>query len=685
MSPDHVPTTRPDRPPATNRALTRADTQGAPMTSSRTVEPAARTDATGTTGTTGGTDRTRRGALPVDPARGTLRPLGLGAVRIDGGALADLQQLNASALMTHCADWLEKAGWAGNFDAAAQGRLPADRQGREFSDSEIYKVLEAMAWEVGRTGDPALAQRIADLTARVVAAQEDDGYLSTAFGRPGQPPRWSDLEWGHELYCIGHLVQAAVARLRTGHDDDLVAVARRAADLVCEVFGPDGDQRLCGHPEIEVALVELSRATGEARYLDQARLFVQRRGHGVLDDSVFGPAYFQDDVPVRSADVHRGHAVRAMYLAAGAVDLAVEDEDDELLDAVRRQTLTTLARRTYLTGGMGSHHEGESFGQDYELPSDRAYAETCAGIGSMMVNQRLLLATGDPRHADAVERALHNTVAGSPGEDGRSFYYTNPLQVREPGTVPSEDELAPRAASSLRAPWFAVSCCPPNVARTLAGLESLVATTDDDGVQLHQYAGCTVRAALPAGAVELRISTAYPAEGQVHVEVLQTPDAEWSLSLRVPGWGDGARLQTPDGSVREVAPGTATERRAFRTGDVVVMDLPVQARWTFPHPRVDALRGQAAVERGPVVLALESVDLYSDVGDVVVDVSQPPAERDGQVLVMASTRAAGTPDWPYAATPVPAPEQAPQPVRLVPFSTRSNRGPSTLRVWLPTV
>ena len=628
-----------------------------------------------------------RGQLPFVPQRGRLQPLGTGAVRIDDGFWAHLQQLNAGTMLQHCEDWIERSGWSGNFDAAAEGRLPSDRRGREFSDSEVYKLLEAMSWEVGRTGDAAVEKRLQALTARVARAQEPDGYLNTMFGRPGQAPRWSDLEWGHELYCAGHLLQAGVARLRTGVDDELVAVARRVADHVCDVFGPEGDQRIDGHPEIEVALVELARATGEQRYLDQARLFLERRGHGVLGEIDFGPQYFQDDVPIREADVHRGHAVRALYLASAAVDLAAEDADDELLEAVRAQTLTTLARRTYLTGGMGAHHEGESFGQDYELPSDRAYSETCAGIASVMLNHRLLLATGDARHADAVERTLYNVVATSPAEDGRAFFYTNPLQQREPGNEPALEEASPRAASSLRAPWYAVSCCPTNLTRTLASLDAYLATTDPEGVQLHQYAAGRVEAPLSDGSrVALEIRTEYPADGLVTVEVIEAPGTEWTLSLRVPGWAESADLAV-DGDERVVSAGYVHERRAFAVGDVVTLRLPVRARWTWPDPRVDALRGQVAVERGPVVLCLESPDLGGDVGVSVVDAGAAPVERDGEVLVPVALRRLDEPAWPYGASPAPAgtvDDGAFGLVPLVPYHRWANRGPATMRVWMPT-
>ncbi|GEN81625.1 glycoside hydrolase family 127 protein [Actinotalea fermentans] len=626
--------------------------------------------------------------LPVVPSQGVLRPLGMADVTIDDGFWADLQELNASTMIEHAQSWMERLGWIGNFDAAVEGRLPHDRRGREFSDSEIYKLLEAIAWEGARTGDPAMESRFQALSARVARAQEPDGYLGTMFGRPGQRPRYSDLEWGHELYCLGHLIQAGVARARTaGLDDSFVDVVRRAADHVCDVFGPGGNPGVCGHPEIEVALVELFRVTGERRYLDQARLFVDRRGHGVLAEIEFGQQYFQDDVPVRDATVLDGHAVRALYLAAGAVDLAIEDDDADLLAAVRAQTLATLATRTYLTGGMGAHHEGESFGQDFELPPDRAYSETCAGVASVMLNQRLLLATGEARHADAVERTLYNVVAGSPAQDGRAFFYTNTLHQRTPGRAPAEDEVSPRAASSLRAPWFAVSCCPSNLTRTFASLAAYLATVDDDGVQLHQYAGSTIRAALPAGVVTLRVSTAYPADGRVEVQVLDAPPSAWALRLRVPGWAQGATLTAPDGTSTGVAPGYAEVRQVFAPRDRVVLDVPMAPRWTWADPRVDAVRGQVAVERGPVVLCMESVDLGADVSQVRVDTARPPREHDGQVVVRATVLDVAKGPWPFAADPVALVRgaDAAREVPLLPYRQRANRGPSTMRVWMPVV
>lgn len=624
---------------------------------------------------------------PVAPSAGALRPLGVGEVVIAGGFWGDRQQLNATVIIEHCEKWVEAMGWTGNFDAAVEGRLPRDRRGREFADSDVYKLIEAMAWEVGRSGNKDMDRRLRALVDRIAPVQEADGYLNTKFGRPGQRARYSDLQWGHELYCFGHLVQAGIARGRTHGDDVLVQIAVRAADHVCDVFGAEGIASVCGHPEIEAALAELGRYTGDRKYLDQARRFVERRGHGVLGDIEFGASYFQDDVPVREATVMSGHAVRALYLAAGAADVAVETGDHELLSAVARQTCNTLARRTYLTGGMGAHHEGESFGADYELPPDRAYSETCAGVASVMLNYRMLLVTGEVAHADAIERTLFNVVAASPADDGRAFYYTNTLHQRTPGTVPAPDVPSPRASSSLRAPWFEVSCCPTNVARLLASLGAYLATTDDNGLQVHQYAEAEIRASLSSGeAVVVQVQTRYPADGEVRVVIVESPPEPWTLSLRVPGWATAGATIRVDAEERSVSPGYATVRRGFKAGDVVHLTLSVAPRWTLPHPRIDAVRGTVGVERGPLVMCMESVDLGASVNDLRVDTSTRPHDRDGVTHVLATTVDVSEPVWPYSEDDhSTGAELDLRSVPLVPYHQWANRGPSTMRVWLPVV
>jgi DUF1680 family protein len=623
---------------------------------------------------------------PVAPSHGALQTLSINDVSITGGFWGTKQQINAAASIAHCEGWIEKVGWIGNFDAAIEGRLPQDRTGRSFADSDVYKLIEAMAWEIGRSGDAEMERRLNAMVARIAPVQEADGYLNTNFGRDGQGARYSDLEWGHELYSFGHLLQAAIARGRTHGNDLLVDIARRAADHICEAFGPNGIQGVCGHPEIEVALVEFSRYTGEQKYLDQARLFVERRGHGTLGPIEMGASYFQDDQPVRETTVMAGHAVRALYLAAGAVDLAVETGDDELLRALIEQTANTVAHRTYITGGMGAHHEGESFGLDHELPPDRAYSETCAGVGSVMVNFRLLLATGEAKYADLIERTLFNVVAASAAEDGQSFFYTNTLHQREPGSPPSQTDASPRASSSLRAPWFEVSCCPTNVARTLASLGAYLATTDTHGVQIHQYADSQVRAALPSGApVGITVTTDYPHSGHIRFEITEAAAEEWTLSLRIPSWAEAGAVLRVGADEKLVYPGVASITREFGEGDTIELELPISPRWVTPDPRVDAVRGSVAVERGPLVMCVESVDLLpgSSVNDIRVDTTAPLLDDDGVASVELKTMNFTDTNWLSGGDEVQATQADAHRVSLIPYYQWANRGPSTMRVWLP--
>jgi DUF1680 family protein len=543
-------------------------------------------------------------------------------------------------------------------------------------------MMEAAAWEVGRSGSPDADRRFSELTTVIAPVQEEDGYLNTVFGRPGQPDRYSDLEWGHELYCYGHMLQAAVARARTGHTDEFVEVARRVADHVCHTFGDGGIERVGGHPEIELGLVEMARLTGEERYLNQAKLFIDRRGHQTLADIHWGRSYFQDDVPVRDQVAFTGHAVRALYLAAAAVDVAVETGDEDLLEAIIHQWEQTVARRTYLTGGMGSHHDGEKFGEDFVLPPDRAYSETCAGIASVMLSWRLLLATGETRFADLAERTLLNVVATSPSPDGRAFFYANPLHQRVPGVVPSPDFVSNRAASSLREPWFAVSCCPTNVARTFASLAGYLATTDDSGLQIHQYADSRISTMFGDGRrVGVEVSTAYPDDGAISIRVTETDGSPWALTLRIPHWSSESWL-TVNGERTKAGPGPATVDRSFSVDDVIRLDLDMTPRWTWPDPRIDSVRGCVAVERGPLVLCVESVDLPHEqsVDLLRVDPGSDLEESDGVVTAGGSLLSFADQPWPSVPVLTGRSEVT---IPLTPYHDWANRGPSTMRVWMP--
>jgi DUF1680 family protein len=629
---------------------------------------------------------------PVIPSANTqLEPLSVTDVTTDGGFWGRVQQLNRDAIIPHCDASLERVGWLNNFRAAARGTLAEERVGRLFTDSELYKTMEAMAWESTRAASPEIHERLEALTTLVEAAQAPDGYLNTFFGWDGGPDRWSDLGAGHELYCAGHLIQAAVAVARAGGPESFVQTARRFADLICDVFGEDGLQAIDGHPEIETALVELYRLTGERRYLDQAKLFVDRRGHHILPDTPYrGRDYYQDDTPVRDGRIFVGHAVRALYLAAGAVDVAVETGDTEMLDTVRRQYDATLQRRTYLHGGMGSNHRGESFGDDFELPSERAYAETCAAVASIQLAWRLLLATGEERYADVIERTLYNAVLSAPSLDGTTFFYVNALQRRELAHVP-EPGVSLRRTDGQRASWFTTSCCPTNFARLFASLTGYTATTRGDAIQIHQYQQGTIHTELESGnEVKLGVRTGYPIDGKVEITVEVTDGSAWELGLRIPGWSPNAIIRINGEDLPPASEGLATLSRNWALGDVIELDLDMSPRVVRADPRVDALRSQFAVERGPIVYCAESVDQpdldldalrvdpreIADRGALAELLNFPVVTAEATSLRIRET------SWPYQPGTSDSVDHAVT-LSLIPYFLWANRGLSTMRVWLP--
>lgn len=622
-------------------------------------------------------------------AEGVVRPLSMDEVTLaPEGYWGVWQEINATSIVEHCAHWMETEGWVDNLIAAAEGTLPGARRGREFTDSDVYKLIEAMSWENGRRPTPELEASIRRLIEIVGNAQEPDGYINTNFGRPGQADRYSDLEWGSELYNYGHLLQAAVARVRTTGPDRLLEIATRVADHICDTFGEGGIESVCGHPEIELGLIELARVTGDERYRRQAELFLDRRGHHVLEDIEFGRSYYQDDVPLRDATVFRGHAVRATYLAAAAVDLGIDRGDDSLVEVIRRQLDRTLGRRTYVTGGMGSHFQDEAFGLDFELPSDRAYAETCAGVGSFMLAWRLLLATDDPAYGDLMERTLYNVIATSPAPDGKAFFYVNTLHQRSIPNHADASQSSLQVGLGERAPWFRVSCCPTNVSRTFATLDAYVAVADAEGVSVSMFAPSRVRTQLDDGrTAEFEIESDYPRDGRIVVRVPAHESGAWRLRLRVPGWAEGATLSRAGSAPVPVTAGWAVVEGVGATAEEIVLELPIAPRFVFGDPRIDASRGAVAVESGPRVYAVESPDLPggAHVDEVVVNLgSKPRLNAAGEVVVSARIEELGSGSWPYSTEPPTASAAEDRDVVLIPYNEWSRRGPSTMRVWMRT-
>jgi uncharacterized protein len=618
------------------------------------------------------TDADARRSAPTATPR---RPLGPSQVRILGGFLAGRQRTNRERTLPHGFDQLRHFGALGNLRLAAggDGRYQAltDTSGATFPflDSDVYKWLEAVGWELGRAADPGLAAAADQAIALLAAAQRPDGYLNSYVQvvRGGTPH--TDLAWGHEFYCIGHLIQAAVAWHRALGDDRLLEIAVRAADRIDREFGPTGRDGVDGHPGIEMALVELTRVTGDQRYLALAARMLDLRGKGLLGPGRFGAAYWQDHQPVRDALTVAGHAVRQLYLDCGAVDVAVELGDESLLAAVERRWHDLVRTRTYLTGGMGSRHRDESFGDPFELPPDRAYAETCAAIASVLLGWRLLLATGEAGYADAIERALYNGVLSGISLTGTRFFYVNPLQRR------THHAYEPPGHGE-RAPWYPCACCPPNLMRLLSSLEQYLASSDDSGIQLHQYATCEIQAEVAGGAARLSVHTGYPWDGRVTVRVVEAPDRPWTLSLRVPRWCRSAVLTGPGGTgPRTAGAGAAELTRRWRAGDRVVLELDMPVRVTEPDPQVDAVRGCVAVERGPLVYCVESADL--------------PPETELEELRWDPSREPATvprPDLGDGVVGITVPVTGRQPglsAGAIPYFAWANRGAGAMRVWIP--
>ncbi|MFC8798742.1 glycoside hydrolase family 127 protein [Promicromonospora sp. NPDC057138] len=654
--------------------------------------------------TTGAPERTSR--LPVAGVAGPLgSPLGQGHVVLTGGLLGQWQRRNTHATLPHAIGQVRASGVLDNFRRVAHSTGEPFSGSYPFADTDAYKTLEAAAYELARN---ETANETAHETAEVRAfyeeavaliagAQAADGYLSTyhqGAGAPGVP--WADLAGGHELYNLGHLIQAALAAARRLGDRRPLAVARRFADLVVDRFGDDGRAEYCGHPQIEAALVELYRETGHQPYLRQAELFVERRGSGLFARAPFGPSYYADHAPLRDLDTVTGHAVRMVYLAAGATDVAIERGDTARIDHLLRLWDDMVRTKSYVTGGIGSRHSDEAFGDRYELPSERAYAETCAAIGTMQWGWRLFLATGSAAVLDHVERVLYNGFAAGIGLDGTRFFYDNPLQRRPDHT----DGRPVDPAEPLRRAWFGCACCPPNATRWVSQLQDHIALATPDGLTIALPAAGRVHS--PALSVE--IVTDYPWDGRITIRVLDTatdtatqPDADAApatLTVRVPGWATAPRV-TVDGTpvAAGAADGWLRLTRAWRPGQEVVLDLPMHARLVTSHPAVDATRGAVAAVRGPVVHCLEQADSPAPLDDVVVHAVGEPPPSDGfdavlrHALTAHVSRRPPPSDDPYPAAdrtdpPNPPASSTTTQVALVPYHLWANREPGAMRVWL---
>ena len=540
-------------------------------------------------------------AVIVDTTRSPharLRPVPISAVRLSDTFWEPRRQINRRETIpgqyAHC----EATGRLDNFRRAAGKRPDLPFQGIFFNDSDVYKWLEAACWALATDDDPASRQRIDTVIGEIAAAQQPDGYLNTYFMFNLAGERWANFD-KHEMYCAGHLFQAAVAHYRVTGERNLLDVATSFADYLDRTFGPEEHGKRVyadGHEEVEMALVELARATGEERYRTLAQFFVDVRGHGQLThpNAHFGSAYYQDDAPFRELAKIRGHAVRAVYYTAGATDLYAESGEAALHSALDRLWHNMVVQKMYVSGGIGARWEGEAFGEDYELPNDRAYTETCAAIGSVMWNHRLLALAGEACYADLLELTLYNAVLPGISLDGKQYFYQNPLA----------DQGAHR-----RQEWFGCACCPPNVARLLAQLPGYFYSRSPEGIWTHLYAAGTATIALATGrAITLTTATTYPWDGTITTTV--DGGGEWSMFLRIPAWAAGAQIMVNGQHWQhDITPGSYAElRRDWQPGDVVVLTLPMAVRLVAGHPYVTENVGCAAIMRGPLLYCVEGVD-----------------------------------------------------------------------------
>jgi len=558
-----------------------------------------------------------------------------------------------------------------NFQRAA-GKVDAPFEGIFFNDSDIYKWLEAASWALGTNpDDEELRTMVNDVIKEIGDAQQPDGYLNTYFMFEKAAERWTNVRDMHELYCAGHLFQAAVAHYRATGEESLLNIARRFADNIYQVFGPEGRLSACGHPEAEMALVELYRATGETNYLTLAQRMIDARGGnpknitgGTWDDR----RYLQDHVPFRELDEVTGHAVRMLYLSTGATDAVLERGEPALREALDKQYASFTKRRMYITGGAGSRYEGEAFGRDYELTNDRAYTETCAAIASVMWNYRLLLLTGEAKYADLMEWTLINAVLPGISLDQKEYFYQNPLE---------------NDGSHRRKEWFGCACCPPNVARTLAQLTGYFYTLSEEGIFVHLYANGEAHI---DGAI-ITQQTEYPWQDTIRITVSGASAETKTLHLRIPAWAEGATL---NGS--PVTPGSYTPVPLTGGAAEIHLVLPMPVRRFVSHPYATVDYGLIALARGPIVYCLEQVDHSdSDIRNLRLATDTPltaeyHADLLGGVTILTgqAISVAQLTDDLYAAPgsyDAPATSAA---LTAIPYYAWANREAGSMRIWIPT-
>jgi DUF1680 family protein len=557
-----------------------------------------------------------------------ITPVPFSAVKIDDAFWSPRLETNRRVTIPYNFKKCEETGRIDNF-AKAGGLMAGEHEGIFYNDSDVFKVIEGAAYTLSLQADPALDAYLDDLIAKIAAAQEEDGYLYTArtinpehvsAGREGLT-RWSNLRVNHELYNVGHLYEAAVAHYQATGKRTLLDVALKNADLIDRVFGPDKKRDVPGHQEIEIGLAKLFHVTGEAKYLNLARFFLDERGHAhgrELYSNHDHLGYMQDHKPVVDQDEAVGHAVRAAYMYSGMADVAALTGDAAYIKALDRIWENVVSKKLYLTGGIGALHRGEAFGENYELPNATAYAETCAAIANILWNQRMFLLHGEAKYVDVLERTLYNGFLSGVALSGDLFFYPNPLAA--------DGQYTFNKGAATRSPWFDCSCCPTNVARFIPSLPGYIYGHQADQIYINLFVSGQGHVQLAGNTVSISQQTAYPWQGGVKITVEPEQPAEFTLHIRIPGWARNQPLPSDlyrylDQSEEpvplalnstpveyQVIQGFAQIRRRWRAGDVVELNLPMPVRRVVSHDQVKDNMGRVALERGPLVYCVEAVD-----------------------------------------------------------------------------
>lgn len=641
-------------------------------------------------------------------ARPTVIPLH--EVRFHRGYLADRARLVREVVIPYQWEALndrvpgaERSGTIHNFQVAA-GEKAGEFYGLWFQDSDLAKWIEAASYRLATHPDPALEAELDRLIATIARAQLPDGYLDTYIQLVEPDKRWANLHEYHELYIAGHFIEAGVAHFQATGKRSLLDVVGKLADLIERTFG-DGPGKIpgyCGHEEVELALLKLARATGEARYARLAAWFVNQRGTAPLyyEEEIKRlslkklPVYFYHDRwaylqahrPVREQTEPVGHSVRAMYLYTAMADLARELPDAGLAESCRTLWNQIQRRHLYITGGIGSEWMGEKFSEPYDLPNDRAYAESCAGLGLVFFSRRMLDLELRGAYADVMERTLYNNVLAGMALDGKTFFYVNPLEVRPAEAHRRYDH---HHIKTQRVPWFGCACCPPNIARTLASLAHYSHSLLPDGIALHLYAASEARVTVHGVAVRLEVETDYPWDGQIVIRVKAARPTRFALRLRIPGWCSGASA-TCDGETVDLAGGVRdgylTIERGWGAAHEVRLEFLMPVLRVRANLRVHHDRGRVALQRGPLVYCLEQVDNGPQLDqlllprDAEIAARFDPAVLGGAVVLEAEARRLIAADDALYSTSTPATE--PAKLTAVPYALWANRGEGEMSVWI---